>query len=135
MNLFKDLSQNKNYLEFDYKTQDSLFNAAASDPPIFDSTANTLEKKIASKGELLDFSKGKKPKEKAEAASPNKIIHLNSASVSELLTLPGLGKRTVENVLEYRKKNGRFKKINDLLKVKGIGKTKFEKIKKLVTID
>ncbi|MCL4548177.1 MAG: helix-hairpin-helix domain-containing protein [Bacteroidetes bacterium] len=135
MNLFKDLSQNKNYLEFGYKTQDSLFNAAASDPPIFDSTANTLEKKIASKGELLDFSKGKKPKEKAEAASPNKIIRLNSASVSELLTLPGLGKRTVENVLEYRKKNGRFKKINDLLKVKGIGKTKFEKIKKLVTID
>lgn len=83
----------------------------------------------------MDFSKGKKPKEKTEAASADKIIHLNSASVSELLTLPGLGKKTVENVLEYRKKNGRFKKISDLLNVKGIGKTKFEKIKKLVTID
>lgn len=135
MNLFKDLSQNKNYLEFDYKTQDSLFNAVASDPQISDSTTNTSEKKIASKGELLDFSKGKKLKEKTEAASADKIIHLNSASVSELLTLPGLGKKTVENVLEYRKKNGRFKKISDLLNVKGIGKTKFEKIKKRVTID
>lgn len=134
-NLFKELSQKPNYFEFSYKTQDSLFDAASGDPQIADSTTNSSEKKIASKGELLDFSKGKKPKENTKVTSSNKIIHLNSASEAELMTLPGLGKKTAENILAYKKKVGRFSKINDLLNVRGIGKAKFEKIKNLVVID
>lgn len=134
-NIFKTLSQNSKYLEFSYKSQDSLFDAAGGDPQFFDSTLHASEKKIASNGELLDFSKEKKSKEKAETAPSNKIIHLNSASVSGLMTLPGVGKKTAQNILEYKKKNGRFNKVNDLLSVRGIGKSKFEKIKKLVTID
>jgi len=135
VNLFKDLSNNKDYLEFNYKAQDSLFDAASGDPQRPDTAINTSEKRIASKGELLDFSKAKKTNEKSVANFPDKIIDLNSASASELLTLPGLGKKSVENIIDYRNKNGRFKKVGDLLNVKGIGKTKFEKIKKLVTIN
>lgn len=135
VNLFKDVSNNKDYLEFNYKTQDSLFDAASGEQQSSDTAMNTSEKRIASKGELLDFSKAEKTIEKSGTNFPEKVIDINSASASELLTLPGLGKKSVENIIDYRNKNGRFKKVDDLLNVKGIGKTKFEKIKKLVTID
>ncbi len=135
VNLFKNLSNNKNYLEFNYKTQDSLFDAASGDPQSSDTAVGHSEKRIASKGELLDFSKAKKTNEKSGVNPPDKTVDLNSASASELLALPGLGKKSVENIIDYRNKSGRFNKVSDLLNVKGIGKTKFEKIKKLVTVN
>lgn len=135
VNLFKELSHNQNYLEFNYKAQDSLFNAATGDPQISDSVANASEKKIASKAELLDFSKANKSKRKTEVAASSKIVNLNSASLQELLTLPGVGKKTAENIIGYRNKSGPLKKIADLLKVKGIGEAKIKKFEKYITIE
>jgi len=61
-------------------------------------------------------------------------VDLNSASVSDLESLPGVGRRTAERIVEYRQKNGSFKKIEELMNVKGIGEKSFLKLKPLIAV-
>ncbi|PID77150.1 MAG: competence protein ComEA [Deltaproteobacteria bacterium] len=61
-------------------------------------------------------------------------INLNSADVEALAQLPGIGEKTAQKIVEYRKANGKFKKIEDLLNVKGIGQKKFDKLKSLLSL-
>jgi competence protein ComEA len=71
------------------------------------------------------------PAAKASASAP---LNLNTATVAQLETLPGIGKSTAERILEYRDKNGGFKKIEDLMNVRGIGEKNFLKLKPLVAV-
>jgi comEA protein len=60
----------------------------------------------------------------------NKIlVNINTASVEELTGLKGIGKITAEKIAEYRKENGNFETIEEIMKVKGIGNKKFEVIR------
>ena len=68
------------------------------------------------------------------SASASAPVNLNTASVAQLETLPGIGKATAERILEYRQKNGAFKKIEDLMNVRGVGEKSFLKLKPLVTV-
>ena len=70
----------------------------------------------------------------AAKASASGLVNLNTASVTQLETLPGIGKSTAERILEYREKSGGFKKIEDLMNVRGIGEKNFLKLKPLVTV-
>lgn len=68
---------------------------------------------------------------KATATAP---VNLNTATQAQLETLPGIGVKAAQRILEYRQKNGSFKKIEDLMNVKGIGEKAFLKLKPLVTV-
>ncbi len=61
-------------------------------------------------------------------------VNLNSASVDQLEALPGIGRATAERIVEYRQKSGGFKKVEDLMNVRGIGEKSFLKLKPLVTV-
>lgn len=68
------------------------------------------------------------------AASATAPVNLNTATQVQLESLPGLGAKAAERILEYRQKNGRFKKVEDLMNVKGIGEKSFLKLKPLLTV-
>lgn len=61
-------------------------------------------------------------------------INLNSATAAELEKLPGVGAATAARIVEYRQKNGAFKKIEDLMNVRGIGEKTFLSLKPLITV-
>lgn len=61
-------------------------------------------------------------------------VNINTANSSELQKLPGIGPSLAESIVEYRKQNGRFASVEDIKKVSGIGKNKFNKIKEYIRI-
>ena len=61
-------------------------------------------------------------------------LNLNTATVAQLEALPGIGKSTAERIIEYRQKSGGFKKVEELMNVKGIGEKSFLKLKPLITV-
>ena len=61
-------------------------------------------------------------------------VNLNTATADQLDGLPGVGPAMAARILEYRQKNGGFKKIEELMNIKGIGEKNFLKLKPLVTI-
>ena len=67
------------------------------------------------------------------AATPAAPINLNTATQAQLESLPGVGPKAAQRILEYRKQNGSFKKIEDLMNVKGFGEKTFLKLKPFVT--
>lgn len=74
----------------------------------------------------------------AQSAAPAKaaaaVVNLNTATVEQLDALPGIGKAMATRIVEYRQKNGAFKKVEDLMGVRGIGEKNFLKLKPLLTV-
>jgi competence protein ComEA len=68
------------------------------------------------------------------SAAPTTPVNINTATQQQLETLPGLGAKVAERIIEYRQKNGNFKKVEDLMNVKGIGEKSFLKLKPMLTI-
>lgn len=63
-----------------------------------------------------------------------RLVDLNSATVSELESLPGIGVVLAQRVVAHRTSVGRFQAVEDLREVKGIGAKKFDQIKSLVMV-
>ena len=72
------------------------------------------------------------PREKV--SNRNLKVNINTANQSELETLPGIGAVTALKVIDYRNEKGKFKSIEDIKGVSGIGEAKFDKIKELIEI-
>lgn len=67
----------------------------------------------------------------ATAAAP---INLNTATAEQLETIPGVGAKMAERIIQYREKNGGFKKPEDLMNVQGVGEKSFLKMKPLIAV-
>lgn len=63
-----------------------------------------------------------------------RLVYVNNATCEQLQSLPGVGEKTAKKILEYRKEH-RFSSKEELLKIKGIGKSKFQKIKDKISIE
>ena len=76
--------------------------------------------------------------EKAAKAKPapavSTPVNLNTATVADLQGLPGVGAATAKLIIEHREKNGGFKKIEELMNIKGIGEKSFLKLKPMVVV-
>jgi competence protein ComEA len=70
----------------------------------------------------------------AQTNAPKAKININTATQAELESLPRIGPKVAQRIIEYRTQNGNFKKIDDLMKVKGIGEKIFAQLKELITV-
>jgi competence protein ComEA len=63
-----------------------------------------------------------------------KLVDLNTASIADLDTLPGIGPATAQAIIDYRSQHGRFRSVDELLNVRGIGQTKLDELRPLVRV-
>jgi len=69
-----------------------------------------------------------------EEAIKSTYIDINKASAEQLEKIPGIGSQTAQKIIEYRTQNGKFKNIEDIKNVSGIGDAKFETIKNFIRV-
>jgi competence protein ComEA len=69
------------------------------------------------------------------SASPDDPVFLNAAAVDDLRRLPGIGPKRADAILALRARLGRFRAIEDLLKVKGVGRATLKRLRPLVRLD
>ena len=81
-----------------------------------------------------DSGKGIIVSEDKSSENLSLVININTANETELEQLPGIGASIAGRIIDYRNKNGKFKAIEDIKNVTGIGETKFEKIKDLIKV-
>lgn len=70
----------------------------------------------------------------AGGGAPGAKINLNTADATALETLPRVGPATAQKIIDWRTKNGRFRSVQDLRSVSGIGDATFDQLKDLVTV-
>ncbi len=119
------------YKNFDYAFEDSSFKAANFN----DSSKKTglVNNKVDYKQEVLDLKNTKFSSYKRKLPA-KKSIDINQAGKNKLIQLPGIGEKTAEKIISYRKLSGGFKNLAEVKNVKGIGNKKFNRIKKYIYI-
>ena len=70
----------------------------------------------------------------AQKTPPTQLVNLNTATIAQLETLPGIGPNTAKSIVEFRNHSGPFQRVEDLLAIKGISKSKLEKLRPYVTV-
>ncbi|MEW6363850.1 MAG: helix-hairpin-helix domain-containing protein [Acidobacteriota bacterium] len=68
------------------------------------------------------------------AKAPDGKVNINSAGVPELATLPRIGEKIAQKIVDYRNKNGAFKTTEELMKVSGIGEKIYLEIKSQICV-
>jgi competence protein ComEA len=111
---------------------------ASSDPKSINLAA------LLEDGQKLDipYKEGQQPVETpgvnlpGETPTPSSedLININTASLEELDSLPGIGPTTAQKIIDYRDANGPFGQIEDIMNVSGIGPATFEELKDLITV-
>jgi competence ComEA-like helix-hairpin-helix protein len=70
----------------------------------------------------------------AQQKASRERIDLNSATVKQLESLPGVGAVTAKAIVKFREKSGQFRRVEDLLAIRGISQTKLERLRPYVTV-
>lgn len=72
--------------------------------------------------------------ENSQGFNQTKKININTATEAELMTLKGIGNQKAKRIIEYRQAGGVFKEIEDIMKIKGIKRKAFDKIKDFICV-
>jgi competence protein ComEA len=127
------------------RVQDAL-NAAGGTQTLADLSMLNLARKVADGEQLLIPTRPPSTPTAARIAADTptsapqttptgaRLINLNTATLADLDTLPGIGPTLAQRILDYRAQYGSFKTTADIKKVRGIGDTLFEQIKDLITV-
>lgn len=91
--------------------------------------------KVAGKSDFKAITHGTKRRKSGKKVKINGKININTASATALTALPGIGPSKAKRIVDYRKTKGKFNKIIDIKKVKGIGPKTFEKLKQYLTTE
>lgn len=67
-------------------------------------------------------------------AATTELININTASLDQLDSLPGIGPKTAQKIIDYREQNGPFLNTEDIINVSGIGPVSYERFKDLITV-
>ncbi len=70
-----------------------------------------------------------------ENSSTNTKVNINTANISQLESISGIGESTANKIIQYREKNGKFKTIEEIKNVSGIGELKYEGIKNDICVE
>ena len=84
--------------------------------------------------EVIISEAGEKVLEGQKDRSESKKVNINTATKEKLTELPGIGSSTASKIITYREENGKFKNIQDIKNVSGIGESKYESIKDYISI-
>ena len=123
------------YKHIDYSKQDSLFAYYSNLNTEFDPDDSVLDSNLEIKRRVLELSDTLAYATKDISSLTEKSINLNTAGISELIKLPGIGEKTAEKIIELRNQRGKFKRLEELMDVRGIGEVKFNNIKMYLYID
>jgi|YelNatPaOPRAMG01_1025707.scaffolds.fasta_scaffold00925_12 competence protein ComEA len=131
---FSILKEKTFYEEYNYYSQDSLFYSKSNTNEEANINTELTNSKKNYKNEVLELSKENYSSSVKKSLPSEKSIDLNKAGINELTKLPGIGTKTAEKIIEFRKTYGNFTNLEALLKVKGIGNSKLTNIKKYLYI-
>lgn len=84
--------------------------------------------------EHITTSSGIETNDNSKKEIQNSKININTATQTQLETIPGIGPSTALKIIDYREENGDFKTIEDIKEVSGIGEAKFEKMKNYIRV-
>jgi len=70
----------------------------------------------------------------ADSSQPSGVVNINTASSEELELLPRVGPALAGRIIEFREANGQFQTVDEILAVKGIGESSFEKLEPFIVI-
>ena len=108
-------------------------NTSASKTTV-NSSSSTSAMHNTSGSKIIKGSGGSIITQKSTTKSASSKININQASVSELDALPGVGPATAQKIVAYRNTNGKFVVIEDIKKVAGIGDSKYDSMKDLISV-
>jgi comEA protein len=113
----------ENPLTIDYSKSDSIFSRLSHKTSPIQNISQQSDQETTGKNQ------GNAYKLRSSPEIEKRSININSADKNELKKLPRIGPAMASRIIEYRKANGPFKSIDELMKVKGIGKKTFSMIK------
>ena len=115
-----------------------VLNAAGGPTPDADLDQLNLALKVSDGDRVYVPRKGESPPPGVAtaggASGADAPVNLNTATLEQLDALPGVGPTTAQAILDYRRQHGRFRSVQDLLEVQGIGPAKLEKLRQKVKV-